>query len=171
VGERGGIKKEITNSNDMKTRKIIVEVICFILLMNWFYEGIYKLAYWPNFSFYIKHAPLLKSVGQILAYAIPIGEIGLALMFLFSRQRVRALYLSIGTLIVFVLWVMSSCLFTRRIFWPYHALWAEPTWMQKMLISLGLCWMAFMSIILSSSKFSFKRFGTNSLRNAPVNAH
>src|SRR6185503_16572903 len=116
----------------MKTRKVIVEVICFVLLMNWFYEGIYKVAYWSNFSFYIEHAPLLKPVGQVLAYGIPVGEIAVALMFLSPKQKVKALYISIGALMVFVFWVISWHLFTNRVFWPYHALWEKSTWMQKM---------------------------------------
>jgi len=154
----------------MKTRKIIIEIICFVLLMNWFYEGIYKVAYWSNFSFYMKHAPLLKPVWQILAYGIPAGEIGLALMFLFTKQRVRALYITIGALMVFVFWVMSVYLFAHRVFWPYHALWAKPTWMQKMLISVGLCWGAFIAAMLLNPRISFKRFGPRALRNMPTSA-
>ena len=153
----------------MKTRRIIVEVICFVLLMNWFYEGIYKVAYWGSFSFYIKHAPLLKPVWQVLAYGIPVGEIALALLFLVPKYRTRALYISIGVLIAFVLWVMSWHLITERLFWPYHAPWNKPTWMQKMVISLGICWIAFMSVILSTPGVLKKIFLSNSLRGASAN--
>ncbi|HWK04803.1 MAG TPA: MauE/DoxX family redox-associated membrane protein [Puia sp.] len=154
----------------MKTRKIIVEIICLTLLLNFFYEGIYKIAYWSNYAFWVKHAPLLKPVWQILTYVIPIGEIVLALAFMVQKFRVKALYILIGVLMVFVLWVMSGYLFTHRLFWPYHALWEKPTWMQKMLISIGLCWLAFMAIVLLNPKLSFKRYSSNSLRNKPANA-
>ena len=168
MGEGGGVEKQKTC--DMKTRKIIVEVICFVLLMNWFYEGVYKVAYWGKFSSYIKHAPLVKPVWQVLAYGIPVGEIALALMFLFPRQRVRALYITIGALMVFVLWIMSVYLFTEYLFWPYHALWAKPTWLQKMLISLGVCWVTFAAIILPNQKVSIRRFSSNSMRNVPASS-
>lgn len=154
----------------MKTRKVIVEVICLILLLNFFYEGIYKIAYWGNYAFWMKHAPLLRPVWQVLTYVIPVGEIALALSFLAPKFRVRALYITIGVLMVFVLWIMSVYLFTGYLFWPYHALWEKPTWMQKMLISLGLCWMALIAIVLSKGGVSFKRFSSNSLRNTPANA-
>jgi hypothetical protein len=153
----------------MKTRRIIVEVICFVLLMNWFYEGIYKVAYWGSFSFYIKHAPLLKPVWQVLAYVIPVGEIGLALLFLFPKKRMIALYLSIGGFLVFVFWIMSTYLFTSRLFWPYHALWQNPTWMQKMLISLGLGWMAFIVIVLSTPGMLEKLSSSKVIRHTPIN--
>lgn len=153
----------------MKMRKIIVEIICFILLMNWFYEGIYKVAYWSNFSLYMKHAPLLKPVWQVLAYGIPVGEIVLALMFIFPKQRVRALYISIGVSMVFVFWIISVYLFTNRLFWPYHAMWKGPTWMQKMVISLGVCWGAFTVIVLASSAGFVKIFPTESMSKASAN--
>lgn len=154
----------------MKTRKIIVEVICLILLLNFFYEGIYKVAYWSNYAFWMKHAPLLKPVWQILTYAIPVGEIALALAFLAPKFRVRALYVSIGVLFVFVLWVMSGYLFTTQLFWPYHALWEKPTWMQKMLLSLGMSWLALTAIVMSSSVSLRKGYNSRPVQNKPVNA-
>ncbi|HVU56856.1 MAG TPA: MauE/DoxX family redox-associated membrane protein [Puia sp.] len=154
----------------MKTRKIVVEAICFVLLMNWFYEGIYKVAYWGSFSFYMRHAPLLKPVWQILAYGIPVGEIGLALMFLFSKLRIKALYISMGASLMLILWVTGAYLFAHRVFLPYNAPWSSPTWAQKMLFSIGLCWVSFAAAMLLNKKLSFKKFSTNSLRNKPANA-
>ena len=153
----------------MKTRKIIIEVICFVLLMNFFYEGIYKVAYWQQFGAYLKHAPLTRYAWQPLTYGIPIGEIVLALSFFKTSFRMRALYISIISFLLFVFWVMCSFLFTNTLFWPFHALWAKPTWIQKMLIALGLCWMAFAAIVLLKSNPSLKR-NSNSLRNIPVSA-
>jgi len=154
----------------MKTRKVVVEVICFVLMMFWFYEGIYKVAYWSNYEFWLKRAPLLRPIWQILAYVVPAGEIALAFMIIVSKYRKIALYCSIGGNIVFVLWVMSLYLFTHRLFWPYHALWNKPTWMQKMLVSLGLCWSSFTAILLLNSKFLLMNLNENSLRNKPTNA-
>lgn len=154
----------------MKTRKIVVEIICLILLLNFFYEGIYKIAYWGSFGLYMKHAPLLSPIWQILTYVIPIGEIALALSFLAPSFRGNALYISIVVMVVFVLWIMSVYLFTLRVFWPFHALWEKPTWLQKMLISMGMCWLAFAAIGMSKRGFSFKRLSSNIFRNTLTNA-
>src|SRR5882757_10426313 len=129
----------------MKTKKIIIEIICLVLVLNFFYEGIYKIAYIQNYGFWVTHEPLLRPIGKILTYLIPTGEIALSLLFLVPSCRIFALYITLAGLIIFVLWVMSVYLFTHFLFWPYHALWGRPTWMQKMLISLGLCWLAFMA--------------------------
>jgi len=132
----------------MKTRKIIVEIICFVLIMYWFYEGIYKVAYLHAFGFYIKHAALPRPLTGALKYMIPLGEVGTALLLLFPKYRITALYATIGLLMIYVLWIMCVYLFTNRVFWPFHALWAKPSWMQKMLISLALSWMSLVAIFL-----------------------
>ncbi|MDO6430715.1 hypothetical protein Q4E93_08955 [Flavitalea sp. BT771] len=153
----------------MKTRKIIVEIVCFILMMNFFYDGIYKVAYWQNFGVWMYYAPLLDPVSGVLKYSIPIGEIILAISFFLPRFRKWALYVSIGTLLIFVFWIMTVSLFTHRLFWPFHALWAKPNWVEKMLFALAFCWLSFVALILQrplGSRQSDSKF----LRNMPADA-
>jgi hypothetical protein len=153
----------------MKAKKFIVEIICLVLIVNFFYEGLYKLIHIDNYGFWVTHTPFLKSMGKPLTYVIPVGEIVLSLLFLVPSCRIFALYSTLAGLILFVLWIMGMCLFTHFLFWPYHALWAKPNWVQKMLISIGLCWLSFTAIILSTARFLIKEHFSNSLRNTPAN--
>jgi hypothetical protein len=154
----------------MKTKKLIVEIICLLLLLNFFYEGIYKLFYIQKYGFWLHHATFLKPISRFFTYTIPIGEIILSILFLVPSCRVFALYSSLGLLISFILYIASTFLFSHSIFfWPYHAFWDHPTWMQKMISSLILSWLAFAAIILSGTKFSINMCISNSLRNKPAN--
>jgi hypothetical protein len=168
MGEGRGVEKEKTC--DMKTRKIIVEVICFVLMMNWFYEGIYKVANWERFAIWIKHAPLLTPIWQPISYGVPIIEIMVALFFLKTSFSTRALYISMGVLIVYVFWVMAAVLFTHRLFWPFHSLWLNTNWVDKMLISLSLCWIAFIAVLLSKNAGKAIERSKSDLHNIPANA-
>ncbi len=140
----------------MTLKKIIIEVICFVLLLNFFYEGIYKIAYFQLFGYYIITAPLLEHVGIVLKYLIPLGEVLLAILLMIPKYRRKALYATIGVLLMFILWIMSAHYFTDRFFWPFHAPWKRSTWWQKLLTSMAFCWTAFIAI--------------NFLRNKPANA-
>jgi hypothetical protein len=153
----------------MKTRKIIVEIICFTLMMNFFYDGIYKMAYWQNFGVWMYYAPLLDSVSGVLKYSIPIGEIILAVSFFLPRFRKWALYASIGALLIFVFWIMTVSLFTHRLFWPFQALWAKPNWIEKMLFSLAFCWLSFVALILQRP-LNTRQSDSKFLRNIPADA-
>lgn len=154
----------------MKTGKIIVEIICLVLVFNFFYEGVYKLAYFQSYGFWLFHMPFLKRVSGLLNYLVPFGLVVLSLSLLVQKYRIRALYTIILISIIFILYIVSSYLFTNRLFWPYHALWEKPTWMQKMICSLATIWLAFIAIVLIKGGISFKRFSSNSLRNTPANA-
>jgi methylamine utilization protein MauE len=164
-------QKVIIKGDEIKgVRKVIVEVICLLLVLNFFYEGIYKIAYFENYAFWLRHMPFLKPVAMGLNYLIPIGEIVLSFMLLVSRYRIGALYATVLISVIFILYLMSSFLFSHLLFWPYHALWEKPTWMQKMLISLGWAWLALAAIILTKGGFVFKRFSARSLPDEPAKA-
>lgn len=130
----------------MKTKKTIVETICFLLVLNFFYEGVYKVAYLNNYAFWVTHEPLIKPIGVVLKYLIPIFEITISILLLISSKRKIALWTIIVSQIVFIGWIVSVYLFTHNLFWPYHALWDKPTWMQKMCYGLLLCWLSFTAI-------------------------
>jgi hypothetical protein len=165
VGKRRGKEKTF----NMKTRKMFVEVICFILLINFFYEGIYKIAYIHDYEVWLANVSLLKNYQNIFAYFLPIGEILLALCLLIPNLKIRALYAIIVVSILFVLWILSVFLFKPQTFWPFHALWVRPSWMQKMLISLSFSWLSFIAIVLSKRSFPIKKYFSNALRNTPAN--
>jgi hypothetical protein len=152
----------------MNAKKIIVEIICLVLVLSIFYEGIYKIAYLRGYASWLRHAPLLKSTAPVLTYVIPVGEIVLSLLFLSARSRMVALNATIVVSVIFILYVICAHLFTHRLFWPFDAPWNRPAWMQKLLIALGWSWLAFAAIILSRSGISLKRFSSNLLRNTPV---
>jgi hypothetical protein len=148
-----------------------VEAICLILILYFFYEGIYKIAYFGNYAFWLHHAPLLKPVAGILQYLIPIGELVLSLSLIAPSYRGVALGITFIVLIIFLSWIMSVYLFTNRLFWPYHALWHKPTWMQKMLISTGLLWLSFIAIIVLRNTPTIHFTRRIDLRKPSANAH
>jgi hypothetical protein len=138
---------------------VIIEAICFLLMLNFFYEGIHKVAYFKNYGFWLTHEPLIMSLGKFLQYSIPIIEISIALLLFKPKYRNQILYLIIILQVVFIFWIMSVYFFTHYLFWPYHAFWSKPTWMQKMGYSLLLSWLAFIAIIIIKKK---------TLRNSPA---
>lgn len=136
----------------MPVKKWLYECICFVLILNFFYEGVQKLAYLDVYSFWVNHAPVIRKFGAMLQYAVPFTEIAIAVLLLIPRCRSMALVTIIAVEIGFILWVMSVYLFTGYLFWPYHALWDNPTWMQKMVYGLMLAWLAFVAIFYTRKK-------------------
>lgn len=151
----------------MRSKTWLYDLICFVLVLNYFYEGIQKLAYLDVYGFWITHAPIIKRFGIILKYAVPISEIVIAALLLIPKGRKVAFIASILMQIGFILWVMSVYLFTGYLFWPYHALWDNPTWMQKMVYGLTLAWLALTGIFLSRRQIRSSE-KIKVLKNEPV---
>lgn len=153
----------------MNKNKTITEIICFLLMLNFFFEGINKIAYFEMYSWWATHKPLIKQIGGILSFFVPALEIAIAIFLLIPKYRKIALYAVIAAEIIFILWVMSVYLFTSILFWPYHAIWKDPTWMQKMLYGLLLSWLAFIAIIVNARTVNTQNHSIKKLlRNKPA---
>ncbi|WP_152270594.1 MauE/DoxX family redox-associated membrane protein [Agriterribacter humi] len=153
----------------MRITKWLYEFVCLVLILNFFYEGIQKLAYSDAYGFWITHAPVIKKFGAVLQYAVPLIEIAIAILLIIARYRSIAFIAIIVAEIVFILWVMSVYLFTGYLFWPYDTLWDDATWMQKMIYSLILAWLAFAAISYNGKKeIEHKK---NLLRNTSANVN
>jgi hypothetical protein len=148
-------------SNTLKTPKrlswtnkyILVEVICLLLMLNFFYDGIYKIVYLRYWGAWLTHEPFIKHIGKFLKFAIPLVDLTIAFAVLKPSYRILAMYAIIVTQMLFIFWVMSVYLFTGNLFWPYHAFWTDKsTWMQKMSFALLLSWLSFIAIILRRNK-------------------
>lgn len=133
----------------MLSKKWLYEFICFLLMLNFFYEGIYKIAHFGHWTFWITSEPFLRSGGFVLKYLIPTFEILIAFSLLTDKKRSIGLYSIIIAEILSIMWIMSVYIFTNYLFWPYHALWEDPSWMQKMIFGLILSWLALVAIVLS----------------------
>lgn len=133
----------------MLSKKGLYDFIILLLILNFFYEGIQKLAYLEVYGFWITHAPIIRRLGLILKYAVPLSEISIAVLLMIPRYREIGFIAIVVMEIGFILWVISVYLFTGYLFWPYHALWDDPTWMQKMVYALMLAWLALGGLVLS----------------------
>jgi hypothetical protein len=147
----------------MSAKKIAVEIICWLLVFNFFYEGVYKVAYLHNYGLWLHHAPFLGSVANFLLYGIPVGEIALPFLLLMPAYRKPTLYFILAVQIFFVLYIMSGFLFSHLLFWPFHAPWNRPTWMQKMTLAIVFSWAALAAIFLSGDNLSIKIFNSKKI--------
>jgi hypothetical protein len=152
----------------MKKQQWLYEIICFILILNFFYEGIYKIAHFNSYSFWVTHTPVLHHVAPFLKYFVPLAEVAASVMILTPYTRNAALYSIIIGEVAMILWVVYTLIFTGWLIFPFYTLWNNPNWMEKMLYALLLSWLALTVILLANNKtFDTK----NLLRNTSANVN
>jgi hypothetical protein len=135
----------------MKTRQLVIDTLLFILILDLFYEGIYKVANWIEYAKWLHHSPITKSFWVILTYFIPIGQLALSLSLLIPRYRVPSLYITMIGQLAYLSWIAFTHISSHSVFWPYHELWKNPTWVQKAMMSLAFTWIAFLINVLSDN--------------------
>lgn len=153
----------------MKRRKAITDSICLLMMFFFFYDGIYKIANILPFGIWLYHAPLLSGFSAILKYAVPTLELVLSLMLLTRYKRLSLSGIILAN-VLFVLWVMAAFLFTNRLFWPFHALWHKPKWLQEIALALFWSWLAFIALALPEDMAAPKSTLSSKLRNTPAKA-
>ena len=123
----------------MNKKQIGVELAYFILVFYFFFEGISKMIAWSIFSAWLHNAPLLGTFYVPLTYIIPLTEVILSMCIIVPAARAKALLFTIVSFIGFILWVILFRTFIHTFFfYPYFDFWKNPTWMEKVLVSLLL---------------------------------
>jgi len=68
-------------------------------------------------------------------------------MFDFSKSS--ALLSIMIMMIAFILYIMSARLFSHLLFWPFHALWQQPNWLQLISQALLISWMCVVALYIN----------------------
>ncbi len=127
----------------MSVQKFIGEIICFVVALCLFYEGLYLLFRVDQFDLWLKYLPLMNKIHIPLSYVLPLVEIILALLMLWSRTRRIALLIMLVGCIGFLLYLTLSLLLSNKFFLPFHPYWTFMKWFHKMLIVLSVSWLIF----------------------------
>jgi len=137
-------------------KKIISEVICLLVLLYFFQDGIYKLSHLKSYQIWFSHAPYFKNFSPRIGYCIPIAETICATGILFKKSRAICLCLILAGLVIAILQIMAACFFTTFLFFPFHFLWFKPGWLQVLIVDLGIAWLIFM-VLVSSKHITSKK--------------
>ena len=132
----------------MKMRELILEIICGILILNFAYEGIYKLFYFHDYAAWAISYPYLRPIRNIFAATVIAAELAI-IPLLYSRSyRKTGLIAALVMIMGFVAWIVIS-FFTEHIYvWPYHPLWPAMNWMGRLETSLLIAWLCFIALLI-----------------------
>jgi thiol-disulfide isomerase/thioredoxin len=88
-------------------RTILADAITYFFIILFLYTGVEKLLDIHTFKEQLISSPLLGSLAGIITWALPIGEILLAIALFIPAFRLRALYVTLGVMSLFTIYVVS----------------------------------------------------------------
>src|SRR5580698_6336532 len=86
-------------------RTILADVITYFFIILFLYTGVAKLTEIHEFKEQLSSSPFLGSLAGIITWALPIGEILLAIALFIPALRLKALYVTLGVMSLFTVYV------------------------------------------------------------------
>ncbi len=84
----------------------MVDGICYFFILLFLYTGAIKLTEIHLFRKQLISSPLLGTLSGVIAWALPIGELLIAITLFIPALRLKALYATLGLMTVFTIYVV-----------------------------------------------------------------
>ncbi len=89
------------------TRKIIIEIICVLFILLFFYAAVSKLVSYEKFIGQIGKSSLLTGYAEWIAVALPLIEILICIALVFPQWRITGMYYAFGLMVLFSLYIIA----------------------------------------------------------------
>lgn len=97
----------------MKTKKIAVEIICFLFILLFTYAAVSKLMIYKGFVIQMSGSYLIADYAHILAWAIPGSELLVVVLLALHKFRRIGMYAATGLMIAFTVYIGAIILMGR----------------------------------------------------------
>jgi len=85
----------------MKYRKYFLQAIVMLFILLWIYAAVSKLMDYSQFKFQLGRSPYVTNIAGFVAWALPIGELAVALMLVFKKTTTIGIYASFFLMLLF----------------------------------------------------------------------
>jgi hypothetical protein len=138
----------------MCARKILIEVLAFLLVAYFFQDLLYKVWHWHAYNLWWRSLPFIHAASDPGKYVITISEAFVTFGLLFHKVRKIAASVALFGLIAIIIYVIAACVLSHHIFLPYYRLGLNARWYHVLLVNLLLAWLILLLIRLQPSSFS-----------------
>lgn len=138
----------------IRKRNLIIEVISGLLILLFLYTGLSKLFEHDKFVYNLGKSPLLSSFSGFISIALPIGEIILTSLLLFKKTQLKGLWLSLGLLTLFTIYLTYMVSFHDKLPCSCGGVISKMSWTQHIFFNLFFVLLSWIAIRLMKMKNS-----------------
>lgn len=134
----------------IKKAAFIIDLISASILLLFLYTAVSKLLDYDHFKSVMILSPLLHPFAGIIAWALPIFEIGIVLLLLFSKTKLNGLYTAFVAIVIFTIYIIYMIIFTPRLPCSCGGILKSLTWTEHIFLNLFLLLLIGIAIVLST---------------------
>lgn len=136
---------------NQKYGKLLQELIALLFIVLFVYTAMSKLEDFEKFRIQIGQSPILTSIGSLIVWIIPIGELLVALMLLTHRWRPLAFYLCFILMTLFTTYIVLILNFSPFVPCSCGGVLSTMGWKSHLIFNLVFMAFALVGILISSS--------------------
>lgn len=91
--------------SNAKLKTIILDSICFLLVLLFVYAAVSKMLDFENFQIQLAQSPLLSAFAGLISWGVIILELLISVLIVFKRTRIFALYFAFGLMVMFTVYI------------------------------------------------------------------
>ncbi|MCG8321914.1 MAG: hypothetical protein MI921_20625, partial [Cytophagales bacterium] len=131
-----------------KTKKVALEIICFLFILLFTYAAVTKLIDYQKFTVQIGQSPLLTDFAGVLAWAVPGVELLIAGMLAITRLRMVGLYAAFSLMVMFTAYIIAILQFSDSIPCSCGGVLEAMGWTEHLIFNIGFVLLGFTGIVL-----------------------
>jgi uncharacterized membrane protein YphA (DoxX/SURF4 family) len=130
------------------TRKIAVDIVVFSYILLFVYAALTKLLDYQKFVVQLGQSPILTNYAQVLAVVVPFIELGISLMLIFPKTRLKGLYAAFGLMVMFTTYIVLASRFSDYVPCSCGGVLEGMTWTQHLIFNTVFVLLALIGILL-----------------------
>lgn len=134
-------------------RKIIIEIVSSLLILLFMYAGVSKLLDYETFKVQLSKSPFITQFAGVLAWALPVGEIIVALTLTFGRTRLLGLYASLFLMTMFTTYIYAMLHYSYYIPCSCGGVLSKMDWNTHLWFNLGFVVLSIIGILLRVNQY------------------
>lgn len=133
------------------TRKIAVDIVVFLYILLFVYAALTKLLDYQKFVVQLGQSPILTDYAQVLAVVVPFIELGISLMLIFPKTRLKGLYAAFGLMVMFTTYIVLASWFSDYVPCSCGGVLEGMTWTQHLIFNAAFVLLALFGILFHSN--------------------
>ena len=135
-------------------KPVMVDIISALLVLLFVYAAVSKLLDYDTFKFQLGRSPYVTNMAGLVAWALPVGEIVVALLLILKRTRLLGLYASFFLMLLFTGYIYAILNFSYSVPCSCGGVLSKMNWRDHLAFNIVFTIISLVAIILESGIIS-----------------
>lgn len=133
-------------------KQIIIEVISFLFILLFVYAALMKLMDVEKFQVQLGQSPLLMAFAKPVSWVVPITELVIAGMLIFSRFRLVGMYAAFTMMVMFTVYIIVILTYAQHVPCSCGGILEDMGWTEHLIFNIGFLLLSIVGIVFLNKK-------------------